>query len=417
MAETATAPRSAELRTLVEGAADRVRDLRSLHADRRPDTWADDIRSASAELMNLDREFEAARRMEDYDLRAAAWYAALNAPPASEARGPQAAFTPTDREARTVGEMFTDRDDYRAYTEARSGRLPEMEMRTLATTYSTDAGGNNIWVPVGSPTLKAPRQQRFFLRDLLDVAPTTLAAVPYIRELTPTSTETGAAMTSQGSAKAEVENKFEQDTAIIQKVTAWIPVTEEVLMDAPLLAAYITNRLSYMLQVREQAQVLSGNGTAPQIKGILNFSGVQTQGSINDDPWAVFGNAAGKIENVDGYADGIAMNPLDYWLGVVERHANLFDGQAIGNAPFGTPTPTVWGLPVVRTRALSQNAAIVGDWASGATLLDRQQITVRQSDSHDDYFVKNKVAILAEERIGLACHRPDFFVSCTLAFT
>lgn len=417
MAETATAPRSAELRTLVEGAADKVRDLRSLHADRRPDTWADDLRAASNDLLNLDREFEAARRMEDYDLRAAAWHAALTAPPSSEARGPQAAFDNPRREARTAGERFTSTDEYKAYAEARTGRLPEVEMRTLATTYSDDPGGNDIWLPIGTPTLKAPRQQRFFLRDLLDVAPTTLAAVPYIRELNPTSTETGAAMTAQGSAKAEVANSFEQDTAIIQKVTAWIPVTEEVMMDAPLLAAYITNRLSYMLQVREQAQVLNGNGTAPQIKGILQFSGVQTQGSVNDDPWAVFGLAAGKIENVDGYADGIAMNPLDYWAGVVERHANQFDGNAQGNAPFGTPTPTVWGLPVVRTRALTAGDAIVGDWAAGATLLDRQSITVRQSDSHDDYFVKNKVAILAEERIGLAVHRPDFFVDCTIAFT
>ncbi|HEY1119891.1 MAG TPA: phage major capsid protein [Acidimicrobiales bacterium] len=416
MAVTEATPRSAELRTLVEGAADKVRELRQLHPDRRPDTWADDLRSASTELLNLDREFEAARSVERYDLEMLALEHARTAP-AHEARGPEAAFRgDSGREARSAGERFIDRDEYREFSQA-GGRMPAMEMRTLATTYSDDPGGNDIWLPIGTPTLKAPRQQRFFLRDLLDVAPTTLAAVPYIRELTPTSTETGAAMTAQGSAKAEVENKFEQDTAVIQKVTAWIPVTEEVMMDAPLLAAYITNRLSYMLQVREQAQVLNGNGTAPQIKGILQFSGVQTQAAVNDDPWAVFGLAAGKIENVDGYADGIAMNPLDYWAGVVERHANQFDGNAQGNAPFGTPTPTVWGLPVVRTRALSSGDAIVGDWAAGATLLDRQSITVRQSDSHDDYFVKNKVAVLAEERIGLAVHRPDFFVDCTVAFT
>lgn len=416
MAETATPPRSAELRVLVEGAADKVRELRSMHADRRPDTWADDLRAASTEVLNLDREFSAARSIEKYDLEMLALEHARTAP-TSEARGPEAAFRgDTGREARSAGERFTDRDEYRSFAKS-GGRLPEMEMRTLATTYSTDPGGNNVWLPIGTPTLQAPRQQRFFLRDLLDVAPTTLAAVPYIRELTPTSTETGAAMTAQGSAKAEVENKFEQDTAIIQKVTAWIPVTEEVMMDAPLLAAYITNRLSYMLQVREQAQVLNGNGTAPQIKGILQFSSVQTQGSVNDDPWAVVGLAAGKVENVDGYADGIAMNPLDYWAGVVERHANQFDGNAQGNAPLGTPTPTVWGLPVVRTRALSSGSMIVADWMGGATLLDRQSITVRQSDSHDDYFVKNKIAVLAEERIGLAVHRPDYFVSCTVAFT
>ena len=45
------------------------------------------------------------------------------------------------------------------------------------------------------------------------------------------------------------------------------------------------------------------------------------------------------------------------------------------------------------------------------------QTTIRQSDSHDDYFVKNKVAILAEERVALAVFRPDFFVNTTIDIT
>ena len=42
------------------------------------------------------------------------------------------------------------------------------------------------------------------------------------------------------------------------------------------------------------------------------------------------------------------------------------------------------------------------------------QATVRQSDSHDTFFIYNKVAILAEERIALAVHRPDAFVNTTI---
>ena len=210
-----------------------------------------------------------------------------------------------------------------------------------------------------------------------------------------------------------------QDNAIIQKIAAWIPVTDEVLQDAPLLASYINGRLTYMVAVREQQQVLNGSGTAPQIRGVLNFSGIQTQAAINDDPYAGIGLAAGKIENVDGFADGVAMNPTTYWLGVVERYSTQFAGDAVGNgtAPFGTPTPTIWGLPVIRTRGLAANTNVVGNWRMGATLFDRMSVTIRQSDSHSDYFIKNQVAILAEERIGLAVHRPDFFVNTTTNFT
>ena len=47
-------------------------------------------------------------------------------------------------------------------------------------------------------------------------------------------------------------------------------------------------------------------------------------------------------------------------------------------------------------------------------IADIAQATIRQSDSHDDWFVYNKVAILAEERIALAVHREDAFVHVTI---
>jgi hypothetical protein len=50
----------------------------------------------------------------------------------------------------------------------------------------------------------------------------------------------------------------------------------------------------------------------------------------------------------------------------------------------------------------------------GGQIFDRAGITVRSSDSHDDFFVKNKVAILAEERLAVAWYRPDFFVDCDI---
>jgi HK97 family phage major capsid protein len=60
---------------------------------------------------------------------------------------------------------------------------------------------------------------------------------------------------------------------------------------------------------------------------------------------------------------------------------------------------------------------LVGSFRLGATLFDRMAATVRTSDSHSDYFVANKVAILIEERIALAVHRPDFFVETTIDLT
>ena len=56
----------------------------------------------------------------------------------------------------------------------------------------------------------------------------------------------------------------------------------------------------------------------------------------------------------------------------------------------------------------------MGDFAMGATIYDRQQKSVYTSDSHADLFVRNGVAILAEERLAFAIERPNAFVKGTL---
>ena len=89
----------------------------------------------------------------------------------------------------------------------------------------------------------------------------------------------------------------------------------------------------------------------------------------------------------------------------------------VGNngAPFTAAPPALWGVPTIRSRAVSQGQALVGSWSLGATLFDRMQTRIVAGNQHSDYFVNNKVAILAEERVALAVHRPDFFVKVTLS--
>ena len=72
---------------------------------------------------------------------------------------------------------------------------------------------------------------------------------------------------------------------------------------------------------------------------------------------------------------------------------------------------------MVRTRALAVNKAVVGNWSLGATIFERAGTTIRTTDSHASLFISNTSVILAEERVGLAVHRPDWFVTTTLDIT
>lgn len=316
---------------------------------------------------------------------------------------------PGSDDTRTAGEQFVGSE---AYKNRRGREVEPIEVRTLLDSATTGPAAG-IWRPVGTPMPPMQRKARLFVRDLITVQDTGLSSVPYIREVNPQTSEASATAVAEGAPKPEVEMNFEQADAPIRKLAAWIPVTEEIIADAPTLRGYIDSRLAYMLAWREEAQILNGNGTAPALRGILNTTGIQTR-AAGADVITTLGLAIGDVENHDGEADGIAMNPLKFWTMLTTRSSSQFDQGYGGGGPFGIQPTGVWGVPVVRTRQLALTSAIVGSWRMGATLFQREGITIRTTDSHSDYFIYNKLVILAEERVGLAVFRPDFFVNTTL---
>lgn len=211
---------------------------------------------------------------------------------------------------------------------------------------------------------------------------------------------------------------FEAADAPVRVIAAWVPVTRQVVEDVPTMRSYIDGRLGYMVLLRDEEEILSGPGTGARLLGIRSTTGVQTQ-AFSTDKITSIGLAISKIELVDGEADGVAINPVEFWTMVTTRHSSLFDDAESSSGPgspySGAPPMNLWGLPAVRTRSMPLNEALVGSYRMGAQVFDRSTVSIRVTDSHDDLFIKNQLVILAEERVALAVHRPDFFVKVTLS--
>lgn len=393
-----------ELRTLLLEAGD---ELRGLH-ERRPDTadreatqsWTRDVRAATELIHLADAILQAEER-------------AGRIPSGEQPRGGASTGTDLGGDQLSWGESFIRSAEYQARDSQSGAMAGGHEVRTLLTTDQTATPAAGLWMPRGTPIPPLRRRMRLFVRDLISVVPTGLNSVPYIRELNPATNEVSATAIAEGAAKTEVTMEFAPFDAPVRKIAAWIPITQEIADDAPTLRGYIDERLAYMLALREEAQILAGNGASPALRGILNTTGILTQ-SGGADKITALGTAIGKVENVDGEVDGIAMNPLDFWTMLTTRSATQFDQGWGGSGPFGSQPQGVWGVPVVRSRQLASGKALVGSWRLGATLFDREQTVIRTTDSHSDYFTLNKLVILAEERVGLAVNRPDLFVDVTL---
>jgi hypothetical protein len=227
-------------------------------------------------------------------------------------------------------------------------------------------------------------QQALTIADLISQGETTMNTIRYVREDTYTNAATTVA---EGGTKPEAAFDTSEVDAPVRKIAVTGKVTDEMFGDFPVIRDYVNNRLQFMVAQQEEAQILLGNGTPPNIQGIETTSGIQTQAAGTDPlPDAVF-KAITKIASVGFFqADG---HPAD-------------------------PGPNrLWGLPVVATVAQTQHTAFVGAFKLGAQVFRRQGITLETTNSNVDDFVKNLITIRAEERLALAVYRPLAFCTVT----
>jgi HK97 family phage major capsid protein len=277
----------------------------------------------------------------------------------------------------------------------------------LKTTMATTAG----WAP---PTIRTGR----FVEDeqrqiqVLDVVPsntTTAAAVVYMEETTFTN---AAAETAEAGTYAESALALTEQTSPVRKIATFIPVTDEQLEDVPQVQGYLNNRLPFMLRQRLDAQIVAGNGTAPNLRGIINVVGVQTQARGTDPvPDAIY-KAMVKVR-VTGRADpsAIIVHPTD-WQNV--RLLRTADGLYIWGNPSEVGVERMWGLPVVQAEVIgAAGTALVGDFATYYELVFRRGIELKVTDSHQDFFIKGTQVIRADVRAASVVYRPTAFCQVT----
>lgn len=418
----------ADVRKAQVEAARELIELRSRPADKRDDKFVAEVREAADFINNgdlIERALLAGQRDADDKAREARDAEAARRAAVHGGRSLAADGTP-DIEVRSFGRQVVEAEGYDDW--AKQGKRGPFvaEVRTLIGEFPNTPQYNtnsNAFLPVATPIMNigSIQRRRAFVRDLMSVQATGLKVIPYVRELNQVTNETGVVMVSEGSAKSEVAMVFETYNAVVEKMAGWLPVTDEIVSDAPTLMGYINGRLEYMTMIREEQQVLAGTGSSPQIQGLATLSGTQTQamvtGAGNDQDFpGTMAQAFGKIENVDGSPDGVVCNPLDFWVAVGKRHANQFDNGFGAGAPGspGSPSGVTWGETCIRTRAIAAGTAWAGSWKMGSTLFDRETFTIKVFDQHNDYAIRNLQLVLAEKRIAVAWHRPALFVNCTV---
>ena len=305
---------------------------------------------------------------------------------------------------KSFGQMFVESDAYKL----KQGPIgPESTIDVDLKTLMTTAAG---FAPEIQRTDKLVEfaTRPIQVADLIPQTQTTQSAVQYMEETTFTNAATEIA---EGGTYPEAALAFTEQTSLVRKISVFLPVTDEQLDDAPRIRGVIDNRLPFMVRQRLDSQLLSGNGTAPNLRGVLNVVGVQTQAKGSDPgPDAVY-KAIVKVEVTgQAFANACVFHPND-WQNI--RLLRTADGLYIWGNPSDAGPERIWGLRVVRAQAMTTASALVGDFANFSELSVRKGIDTQVSNSHSTFFVEGKQAIRADMRAAFVIYRPTAFCTVT----
>ncbi len=232
-------------------------------------------------------------------------------------------------------------------------------------------------------------------------------AIQYMEETTFTN---NAAEVAEAGTYPEAALALTEKSSPVRKIAVFLPVTDEQLEDETQVRGYIDNRLQFMIRQRLDLQILVGNGTPPNLLGLLNVSGIQTQAKGADPTPDAFYKAMTKVRVTGlGEPNLMVMHPND-WMDI--RLLRTADGIYIWGNPSDSGPERMWGLPVAQAIALTENTGLVAD-TQFLELSTRRGIDVQISNSHSTFFVEGKQAIRADMRVALVPYRPATICTVT----
>jgi len=333
--------------------------------------------------------------------------------------------TQADEPAKSIGEGFVKSDGYKRlkargltgnWTSGPVDVGAKLTDAGLSVESITAAGGALPLQPQVAPLL-GPVEEPLSIAALFGQGTATQNSIVYLEETTtqtllgfqPYSGQSSEAdVTAEGGVKPAVFVDFTKRSTSIEKIAAFLPISDEMLEDEPQISTYINGRLTMFVRQAEESYLVNkllGSGIATADASDLF-------GGTNNTFDAI---AAGILTCQTGAGmnpDAVLIHPVDFWKMATTKDG--VNGGYYSGGPYASPASSPWGIRTVVTREAILGFPLVGAFREAATLWRKGGLSVEASNSHSDYFRKNLTALRAEERLGLTVLRPKAFVKVSI---
>lgn len=280
-------------------------------------------------------------------------------------------------------------------------------------TYSDNFPGFEDWRTEYRNDMIVIDRDTFHMRDIIPIGGTSSDTIKYPRE--GAKTGDGPAPWARGTTIANTPSKplFEPNLDVISTPVEWIAgimrLPIEMLADLPFLTSYLQNFARAELLEAEDNQILNGNGTSPQLDGLIpNATAYDGARSV-----LIEQIVDANIRQLGAYntsGTDVILNPSE----IVEIVLNKATGSGEYDNPNGVVGYVNGQLNIAGLNARTTNQMAVGEFLVGnfnhAQLFQRLAPQLRFFEQDQDNVVKNLVTVRIEERIALAILKATSFV-------
>ncbi len=308
-------------------------------------------------------------------------------------------------------ESLKDNESFARYSK---GDINSFNMQVKADILvSTLYSGNVIEQDrVAEAPFALPHEQRR-VREIFSTGSTQSDVVTFVRQ---TARTAAAATVSEAGTKPQSDETLTLITEPIQVIAHVFDISNQALNDYNQMATYLATEGIAGLKDEEDEQILSGDGTPPNLDGVITQASTVFAGGTDissDQDIDTLVKAYWQLRELNYLPSFILIPPAK--MGDIQLLKETGGAYLYPNfAPVGLADWAINGAPLLVHNAMPSDTFLIGDGRK-AMVWDREQANIRFSDSHSTNFATNMITIRMEERLAVAVTRPDAFISATFA--
>lgn len=336
----------------------------------------------------------------------------------------QSAPEATKAEATDAGTMFVKSAGFEEFKKSYRGNRNanyrfEVKTAVPATTQADNTASHGSFTPPVNIGVVTDPRSVINIRPLFGTMAVEGSSYEFIRYgYRTTLTATGPAFTAEGNKKPEANYGGSIIAGTVKTLPVWTKLTEQMIADNANIVSFINDDLPYQLDKVIDYQILRGDGTGVNLKG-LNQSGNYTD-YLNGVVWGNTDTVIDLVLTVKGKMEAAGIRNLilvlnsEDWTKVLKSKNVNKDYLIPGIVDI--PTQRIWGVPVVLNENVESGKFYMGNFAEAGKIIERSGLQIEMARSEDD-FERNLMTLRVERRLDFVVMQPkavcygDFAIS------